>query len=242
MNQILKVLFVLSFVLLPVSCWQQDRFVSDLKLSTELEREPLQLAVSEAAFNVDQGGVAYTVTPEYQYDLYGLVVSYQLHDGNRMLHRLWNDHLNVADVCVVWGSNATGLDLNRFEFWNGQFTCFFRTDDREAWQSFDQSGISNNHLITEDPNLRAVIEELRVGDQIHLTGYLASYANGDGFFRGTSVVRGDTGNGACETIYVKTFQILNRMQSIWRWLFSGSLWSLLGSLLMWVIGVGKGWF
>ena len=29
-----------------------------------------------------------------------------------MLHRLWNDHLNVADLCVIWGNNARELELN----------------------------------------------------------------------------------------------------------------------------------
>ena len=28
-----------------------------------------------------------------------------------MLHRLWNDHLNVADLCVIWGNNARELEL-----------------------------------------------------------------------------------------------------------------------------------
>ncbi len=242
MNFLLKVMLVSSLVMLPLSCSQQNKFVSDMSLSESLRHDPLQNPAHATPFQAEQGGVKYTVTPEFDYDLYGLVVSYQHHDGDRMLHRLWNDHLNVADVCVVWGSNAQDLDLNEFEFWNGQFTCFFRTDDQLAWQRFDQRKISNNHLITEDPKLRAAISGLQIGDQIHLTGYLANYANGEGFFRATSKVRSDTGNGACETIYVKSFQVIDSMRNMWRWLFSGSIWSLLGSLLMWVIGVGKGWF
>ena len=40
-----------------------------------------------------------------------------------------------------------------------------------------------------------------------MRGWLAGYSNDDGFRRGTSTTRDDTGNGACETIYVDEFQI-----------------------------------
>jgi hypothetical protein len=44
------------------------------------------------------------------------------------------------------------------------------------------------------------------GDHIRLKGVLAKYANKDsGFNRGTSITREDTGNGACETIYLNEF-------------------------------------
>lgn len=56
-----------------------------------------------------------------------------------MLHGRWNDHLNVAGFCVVWGHN-TGIDLQAFDFCSGQFTCFFRTDDPTAWRSFSLLG------------------------------------------------------------------------------------------------------
>lgn len=59
--------------------------------------------------------------------------------------------LNVADVCVVWANNAFNPDLNRFEFWSGQFTCKVKTSDSGAWQQFRLEQLSNNHLITEDP-------------------------------------------------------------------------------------------
>jgi hypothetical protein len=57
-----------------------------------------------------------------------------------------------------------------------------------------------------------------VGDQIRIKGWLSSYGvakNGKliGGKRGTSTVPNDTGNGACETIYLQTIHILKSMDN-----------------------------
>lgn len=242
MERLVQALFLLCLGLMPVSCWQRDDFVPELGILPELRDEPVQSPVANEAFPVRLNGVDYRVEPEYDYELHGLVVSYQHHDGDRMLHRLWNDHLNVADLCVVWGENATGLDLNAFEFWNGQFTCFVRTRDQATWRAFDQTGLSNNHLLTEDPYLRDLIERVRIGDQIRLRGWLASYGNEHGFKRGTSTTRTDRGNGACETIYVRDFEILASMNNGWRTVFDGSVFLSIILGLLWTAGVMGGKF
>jgi hypothetical protein len=134
------------------------------------------------------------------------------------------------------------LDLNEFEFWNGQFTCFFKTRDQAAWRAFEKTGLSNNHLLTEDPYLRDMIERVRIGDQIRIRGWLASYGNEHGFSRGTSTTRTDTGNGACETIYVRDFAILASMENGWRTVFDGSALLAVALGLLWTVGVMGGRF
>jgi len=60
--------------------------------------------------------------------------------------------------------------------------------------------------------------EARTGDQVHFKGYLAEYKLEDGSFeRGTSVSRDDQGNGACETVFVTDFEILQSANDWW-WL------------------------
>jgi hypothetical protein len=242
MEKLVRWIFVGCLGLLPLSCWQRDDFVSDLNILPELSGEPIQIRASDEPFAVHLEDVRYKVEPLYDYTLYGLVVSYQHHDGDRMLHRLWNDHLNIADLCVVWGRNATDLDLNTFDFWNGQFTCFFRTRNNAAWRQFDQTGISNNHLITDDGYLRDLIDNVQIGDQIRLQGWLASYGNDDGFHRGTSTTRTDERNGACETIYVTDFDILSSMANGWRSVFRIALFGVLASVAFWLIAVMRGGF
>jgi hypothetical protein len=241
-ERLVRALFLLSISLIAISCWQRDDLVPAMAVLPELGHAPVQDPADTEAFEVRLNDVVYQVEPQYDYDLHGLVVSYQHHDGDRRIHRRWNDHLNVADLCVVWGANATQLDLNEFEFWNGQFTCFVKTDDLAAWRAFDGTGLSNNHLLTEDPYLREMIEEVRIGDQIRIRGWLAGYRNERGFSRGTSTTRTDTGNGACETIYVREFAILSSMENGWRLVFDGSMLLAVTLGLLWTAGVMSGRF
>ena len=240
MARLLGCLFWASLLLFVLSWWQFDDFVEDLQPGAERATEPMQKATQLAPFDTEQGGVRYRVKPRYDYELSGLVVSRKHHDGEFSLHRLWNDNLNVADLCVVWGSNATALDLSAFSFWSAEFTCYFRTQSRAAWAAFVPGQMSNNHLLADKADLRDEIMKAQIGDQIHLKGVLAEYRNDSGFYRGTSTVRTDRGNGACETVYVQSFAITRSMPSIWRALFDPAWVVALFSGLWWVIGVARG--
>lgn len=148
-----------------------------------------------------------------------------------MLHKLWNDHLNASDVCVVWSDNAFDLNLNDYSFWNGQFTCNIKTSDSAAWARFDMKQLSNNHLLSNDELIRNKIKELSVGDQIYIKGWLSEYTSEGGGKRGTSITREDTGNGACETIFVTEFEILRASTNPWRKLMYLSLFLCFGTTL-----------
>lgn len=205
-----------SFVLLVVAFWNRNELPENIPFDPGLEREPLQKKVEIKAFDAFFNGVTYRVEPEYDYDLYGLVVSYRHHDGDSMLHKSWNDHLNVADICVVWRDSAFTPLLNKLDFWSGQFTCRVETRDDAAWASFNMEQLSNNHLISDDPLIRDKVGDIRIGDQIRIRGWLSAYSNNGGGKRGTSAVRTDTGNGACETIYVREFDIIRKANGAWR--------------------------
>lgn len=213
-----------------LSFFQRDRFASDIQLDTRLMQEPLQQAQSLERKQIQFKDRQYYVDRKFRYELYGLVVSFREHDGDQMLHKSWGDHLNVADICVIWSNTAQSPYLNQLDFWNGQFTCNVKTRSSEAWASFDMQQLSNNHLITANPYIRDQISKVKIGDQIVIKGWLSEYGHEQGLIRGTSITRDDTGNGACETIYVEQFQVLRQGQSIWRKVFyaSGALLILLG--------------
>lgn len=224
MARLSGVLFLTSLIILLVSFWNRNSLSNQVDLEPRLNDEPIQSPITKTPFSTSFNGVDYVVEPQYDYTLYGLVVSYRHHDGDSMLHKSWNDHLNMIDVCVIWGETALSPYLNRINFWNGQFTCNVRTRDSAAWASFNMNELSNNHLISSDEYIRERVKELKVGDQIRIRGWLSSYGNKGGVaMRGTSTVRDDTGNGACETIYVKEFSIIKKGKNLWRALMYCSL-------------------
>ena len=226
-NRLGKWLICGGLVLLLCALWMTSVLPEPPVLRAELLDEPEQVAVSRQPMPVAVGGIDYSVQPLYKYDLYGLVVS--KHDANTWwdyLHKEWNDKLNVIDLCVVWGENVRDGAYRGISFSSGQFTCNYETSSSEAWAAFDTSAISNNHLLAADPLLARTMRDTRIGDQIHVRGYLAEYSHNHGFpfKRGTSTVRTDSGNGACETVYVEDFEVLSRGGGFWpkaQWLGVG---------------------
>jgi len=212
-----------SFVWLLVSFWNRNELPGNVDYVAELQNEPVQKATKKRPFEANYEGVDYQVEPEYEYDLYGMVVSYRHHDGDSRMHMRSNDHLNMLDVCVIWGDNTTNPRLDKIQFWNGIFTCNVKTRDQVAWDAFDMYKLSNNHLISDDEFIRDQVKDIHIGDQIRVRGYLASYGSAGGGKRGTSTTRLDTGDGACETLFVERFEIVEPATSYWRMSMYGSL-------------------
>jgi hypothetical protein len=226
MRKATNILVVVSFLWLLVSFWNRNDLPGSIEYVAAIAEEPKQTSARKAPFEVSWENVGYKVLPEYRYDLTGMVVSYRHHDNNSRMHRLADDHLNMLDVCVVWGDN-THAQLDKINFWNGIFTCNVKTRDMAAWESFDMNQLSNNHLISDDDFIRDRVRDIKIGDQIRVQGYLASYESPGGL-RGTSTTRTDTGDGACETIYVERFELLKKATSFWRM----SMWTSLAALLL----------
>lgn len=61
---------------------------------------------------------------------------------------------------------------------------------------------SNNHLIPSNDKIRQTLMNANVGESINIKGYLVNVRRIDNFRWNTSLVRTDTGDGACEIIYV----------------------------------------
>jgi len=210
-----NIVIAMSFIWLVVSFWKRNDLPRNVEILTAVASEPSQTSTRKKPFAAIYNDVNYLVEPEYRYDLYGMIVSYRHHEGDSRMHRRAGDHLNMLDICVVWGDNAANPLLHKLDFWNGIFTCNVKTSNQEAWNAFDIYKLSNNHLISDDEFIRDQVKEIRIGDQVRVRGFLASYSNGGGK-RGTSTTRLDTGDGACETLYVEQFEIIQTANSGWR--------------------------
>ena len=214
--RITNIVIATSLLWLLVSFFSRNDLPQNIAYVPEILNEPLQTITRRPSFDASYNGVDYFVEPEYEYDLYGMIVSYRHHDGKSRMHLRANDHLNMLDVCVIWGDNTANSRLHKIDFWNGIFTCNFQTRDQEAWDTFDIYQISNNHLISDDDSIRDRVRDIHVGDQIRVRGYLASYGSEKDRMRGTSTTRLDAGDGACETLYVERFEIIEPATSYWR--------------------------
>lgn len=230
-----KLLAFVCTTLLALSLWKLDSLPEPATLVEALAAEPRQTPTRQRPFETRVKGVTYTVTPLYDYEIVGLVVS--KHNADKWwdhFHADNHDNLNVTDLCVLWGDNALDGRYRDISFSSGQFTCNFETRSQEAYERFNQAQVSNNHLLADDDALTKLLKGVNIGDQVRVRGVLAEYSHqqGAGFRRGTSTVRTDGGNGACETIYVTDAQVLKPAGAQWRYLMWAALAGLALTLLV----------
>ncbi len=61
---------------------------------------------------------------------------------------------------------------------------------------------ANMHLIPGNDNIRVRLERLKPGNLVRIRGFLVNVRGPNGFYWNTSTIRHDTGNGACEIVWV----------------------------------------
>lgn len=66
---------------------------------------------------------------------------------------------------------------------------------------------SNMHLVAATQEVAESIKNVRWGDIIHMEGYLVNLMADDGWHWNSSLSRSDTGDGACELVWVEIFDI-----------------------------------
>jgi hypothetical protein len=199
-------------------------FFSGRSLPSPSEAEPLVLRSAPLQSNVDgesfersYGDIVYAYTPRAEYEISGIVVS--LHHSDSFIDITHEyDPANALDLCLVWGENVASDAYRKVEYSHGDFTCFYRWWGEDP--GFRGDLMSNTHIVPKDDALLRLAKSVRVGDQITLKGKLVDYRTTfrDGREigrRNTSMVREDTGNGACEILYLEDLRVLKRHQP-WR--------------------------
>ncbi|NBO19016.1 MAG: hypothetical protein EBV03_07300 [Proteobacteria bacterium] len=180
--------------------------------------QPLQQEGVQPEFHFTYKGEDVRVVPLAKYRIAGLVVS---HNDPEAWYRFDITHdsksLNTRDICLVWGENLRSGQYKRVNFHNDDYSCLWSYGkDLGQWNDHE---VSNNHLITANDDIRKQINRLSIGDQVVITGRLASYAEAqwgaNAPLRQTSLRRDDTGNGACEIILVEGLEVIASHNWVW---------------------------
>ncbi|MFD1259050.1 hypothetical protein [Entomomonas asaccharolytica] len=246
MKRYLGYLLIINLLITCCLFFYRNALPSPSALNPLLKKEPLQTITSKQPFYVNTKEFRFYIAPLYEYTLHGLVVS-KYNARKKFMARIDKD-LNVSDLCVIWGDNAFRGDYQKISFWSGEFTCFARyVEDKTSYTEtldeakklarqfffFNNEQFSNNHLLTDNPQLAKQLRNVHIGDQISFSGYLANYGTSPNqIYRYTSTVRTDTGNRASESVYVTSFVILRKNH--YRQMFNLSLMSLFCISIIWL--------
>lgn len=240
-ERLFKWIFIISSSLMMILYFYKDNLPEPSTYNFVQLNPPIQTETSREPFTIMANNQHYEITPKFDYDLTGVVVIYNNASGFTDIwhYDVWKDFINVRDLCVIWDPNVNSGVYKKIQFTSDSWTCWFSWSDHAATENFKLNAVSNNHLLTDNNKIKAALLKAELGDVIHFKGVLASYKNLDtGGFRGTSIKREDTGNGACETVYLDEFKIIKKANPILRNFYTLSKWiaiiSFIGFLILFV--------
>ena len=148
----------------------------------------------------------------YAYDIEALVVHTKNYYGNDI-----GAKLAPRDLALAWGSVAAYNNTIDFHWKQHGRWYFWQVNSYEELAPLGTANdvnrqSANNHLIPASNSVRKSIKKIRTGDHIRLKGYLVNItavdSSGSPYYWNSSVSRSDTGNGACEVMYVTEVSIL----------------------------------
>lgn len=204
-----KILFFIMVIILIVIIYQNSKVEKEIEYINNLQNipRPIQTPASGKAFK-SINGTNLEISFVASYKIYGRVVDVQNYYGNSTINKL-----SPKDVGISWGALALEQNNKKIK-WNSAGNRFL------SWRSSDGEFISkmggenkigeyfsNNHLIPSDDNIEKTMSAIEQGDYIMIEGYLVNVF-GKNFTWNTSTTRTDSGDGACEIIYVTSIKWL----------------------------------
>ncbi|MFC1654551.1 tol-pal system YbgF family protein [Myxococcota bacterium] len=233
LSRVLGIVFLALLCVYIMGRFMRDRFQGVTDVDPSLHFNPLQKQVKdEDPIQFRRGDYNLTLKPLYIYKISGLIVSI---NDYAMLGLRYQDFYEL-DLCMIWGNNVRSgaYRSSKVSFEHHGNTCYAKWSRGAA---INGTELSNTHVYATDQDILDELDDLRVGDQIELSGFLVEVAAvparvSPGQNPGTarlrsSTVRTDKGNGACEIMYAESLTVLSRGNVLWRLLAEISFWLLL---------------
>lgn len=161
--------------------------------------EPVQVDLRGTPTFIHEG---FSLTPVAEFDVHARVLSRKdyTRDGGA--------DISPVDLALGWGRMSDESvygqlkirQLKRFYIWR---TRQFPIPRREI-----EVNSANMHMIPANRHIERSLKRVRKGDLVRFTGKLVNVEGPGGFRWRTSTTRTDTGNGACELVFVESFEIV----------------------------------
>ena len=111
--------------------------------------------------------------------------------------------LSPYDLALGWGKMSDQLVIDRIDITQRNRWYYWQTDHFPIPRKEIENSSANMHIIPANEEVEDVLNDILVGEIILLEGYLVSIEADDGWNWKSSLTRNDTGNGACEVIWVE---------------------------------------
>jgi hypothetical protein len=142
------------------------------------------------------------LTPRARYDITARVLAREDYRFDRL------SDLIPEDLALGWGPMSDNKVIRAFDI--SQSVRFYSWMPKQALPIPRQAVIehsANTHVIPADAGVARQLKRARIGQVIHLRGYLVNAVRDDGVYITTSMTRSDSGPGSCEVLLVEQIEI-----------------------------------
>jgi hypothetical protein len=144
----------------------------------------------------------YQITPLAQFEAHARVLSRKYYSRGR------EADLSPVDLALGWGPMSDEANLNHIRIRQSMRFYFWNVDRFPIPRSEIEHNSANMHFIPSNNLVKKELKKVRKGDIVSFSGYLIRANGQDGWQWVSSLTRTDTGNGACELIFIESFEIV----------------------------------
>lgn len=161
--------------------------------------EPHQVNISNAPMFMHND---YFITPLADFQANARVLSRKNYGWGR------ESDLSPTDFALGWGRMSDETVYNDINIRQNNRYYHWRVKEFPIPRREIETQSANMHIIPANSSVERAIKRVQKGDIVSFRGKLVRAESADGWQWTSSLTRTDTGNGACELIYVEEFDIL----------------------------------
>lgn len=114
--------------------------------------------------------------------------------------------ISPVDLALGWGRMSDPTVLSRIDIRQSNRFYFWHVQEFPIPREEIERHSANMHMIPADASVARQLDRIRPGQVVTLQGYLVEIRAADGWHWRSSLSRDDTGNGACELVWVRSIE------------------------------------
>jgi hypothetical protein len=142
----------------------------------------------------------HTILSLASFDLHGRILAKERYYFDRA------SELSPVDFAMGWGRMSDSSVLDQLKIWQDDRWYYWSASRLPIPEAEINSHSANMHMIPANAHIKNQLLDLRAGQVIHIQGQLIQAEGQDRWKWRSSLSRTDTGDGACEVIWVETVE------------------------------------
>jgi len=193
-----KILFYILLAFTLFIIFKEDSI--DLGPGVLAPNEPYQEKLSNAkSFSFKE----FTITPLANFEIQAKVLSRENYSAGK------EAEISPTDLALGWGRMSDKTVTEKLEIWQSGRWFRWKTKKLPIPRREIELHSANMHMLPQNEAVEEALKEVRRGDIVSIQGSLVKVESSDGWRWVSSLSRSDTGNGACEVVFLKSIKVQN---------------------------------